>query len=283
MKNKKNLNFRKILNLVINLFAGKNKKSFSSLIYHITETYEKDGLINHEEKHMFRNMVNFSDKKVSTIMVPSSDIICISEDISLNEIKKIITEDEHTRIPVYRDNIDHIVGFIHSKDLAKFLCNYNLDFDIKKIMRKILFVPHSMKLLEVFLRMRSSQVHIAIILDEFGGVDGLVTIENLLEQIVGQIDDEHDTELESSYFQIKKIDDFTYRFGGRVAVKKFEEIFNLKFEDCNAETVGGLSMFIFKNIPKIGDKIEKNNLIFKIIDSDQRIVKIIEISKKDEF
>ncbi|MFM6973127.1 MAG: CBS domain-containing protein, partial [Alphaproteobacteria bacterium] len=121
MKNKKKLNFRKILNLVINLFAGKNKKSFSSLIYHITETYEKDGLINHEEKHMFRNMVNFGDKKVSTIMVPSSDIICISEDISLNEIKKIITEDEHTRIPVYRDNIDHIVGFIHSQDLAKFL------------------------------------------------------------------------------------------------------------------------------------------------------------------
>lgn len=283
MKNKNNLNFRKILNLVINLFAGKNKKSFSSLIYHITETYEKDGLINHEEKHMFRNMVNFSDKKVSTIMVPSSDIICISEDISLNKIKKIITEDEHTRIPVYRDNIDHIVGFIHSKDLAKFFCNHDLDFDIKKIMRKILFVPHSMKLLEVLLRMRSSRVHIAIILDEFGGVDGLVTIENLLEQIVGQIDDEHDTELESSYFQIKKIDDSTYRFGGRVSIKKFEEIFNLKFEDCHAETVGGLAMFVFRNIPKIGDKIERNNLIFKIIDSDQRIVKTIEIAVAKEI
>ena len=283
MKNKKNLSFKKILHLVFNLFAGKNKKSFSSLIYHITETYEKDGLINNEEKNMFRNMVSFNDKKVSTIMVPSSDIICIREDISFEEIKKIITEDEHTRIPVYRDNIDHIIGFIHSKDLAKFFCNYGGDFDIKKIIRKILFIPHSMKLLEVLLKMRSSRVHIAIILDEFGGVDGLVTIENLLEQIVGQIDDEHDTELESSYFQIKKINDSTYRFGGRVSIKKFEEVFNLKFEDCNAETVGGLAMYIFKNIPKIGDKIEKNGLTFKVIDSDQRIVKTIEISIREEI
>jgi len=283
MKHKKNLTFKKIINLIFNLFGAKNKKSFSSLIYHITETYEKERLINHEEKHMFRNMVNFSDKKVSTIMVPSSDIICISENISLNEIKKIITEDEHTRIPVYRDTIDHIIGFIHSKDLAKFFCTNVADFDITKILRKILFVPHSIKLLDVLLRMRSSRVHIAIILDEFGGVDGLVTIENLLEQIVGQIDDEHDTELESSYFQVKKINDQTHRFGGRVPIKKFEEIYNYIFEDCNAETVGGLAMFLFKNVPRIGDKIEKNNLIFKIIDSDQRIVKTIEITSTQEL
>lgn len=277
MKSDKSFNFKKLINLFFNLLGKKNKKSFSSIINHITETYESEGLISSEEKKMFRNMVNFGDKKINTAMTPRSDIIAIRENISLQEIKKIITEDEHTRIPVYRDNIDHIVGFIHSKDLAKFLCDPQNNFEINKIIRKILFIPRSAKLLEVLLKMRSAQVHIAIVLDEFGAVDGLVTIENLLEQIVGQIEDEHDIPLESSFFQIKKVDDSTYQFGGRVEIKKFEEIFNVKFDDCEAETVGGLTIYAFKNIPNIGDKIEKSQLIFRVIDGDKRMVKTVEI------
>ena len=270
-------NLKKLINFFFILFGKKNKKSFSSLINYITESYEKEGFITSEEKKMLKNIVNFGDKKINTIMVPRSDIIAIPENITLNEIKKIITEDEHTRIPVYKDNIDHIIGFIHSKDLAKFLCDTNGDFNLQKIIRKILFVPCSTKLLDALLRMRSSRVHIGIVLDEFGAVDGLVTIENLVEEIVGQIDDEHDVPLESSFFQIKKIDDKTYHFGGRVELKKFEEIFNIKFEDCIAETVGGLVLSTFKSIPKTGDKIEKSQLIFKVLDADKRMVKAIEV------
>jgi len=277
MKSYKNFSIKKLINLFFNLLGKKNKKSFSSIINHITETYENEGFITSEEKKMFRNMVNFGDKKINTTITPRSDIIAIREDSSLDEIKKIITDEEHTRIPVYRDNIDHIVGFIHSKDLAKFLCDSNNKFEIAKIIRKILFIPRSTKLLEALLKMRSARVHIAIVLDEFGAVDGLITIENLLEQIVGQIDDEHDIPLESSFFQIKKIDDATYQFGGRVEIKKFEDIFNIKFEDCDAETVGGLTIYAFKNIPNIGDKIEKSRLIFRVIDADKRIVKTVEI------
>jgi len=275
LRNKFNL--KKLINFFFILFGKKNKKSFSSLINYITESYEKEGFVTLEEKKMLKNIVNFGDKKINTIMVPRSDIIAIPENITLNEIKKIITEDEHTRIPVYKDNIDHIIGFIHSKDLAKFLCDTNGDFNLQKIIRKILFVPCSTKLLDALLKMRSSRVHIGIVLDEFGAVDGLVTIENLVEEIVGQIDDEHDVPLESSFFQIKKIDDKTYHFGGRVELKKFEEIFNIKFEDCIAETVGGLVLSAFKSIPKIGDKIEKSQLIFKVLDADKRMVKAIEV------
>ena len=277
MKSKTQNNFKKLINFFFILFGKKNKKSFSSLINYITESYEKEGLVTLEEKKMLKNIVNFGDKKINTIMVPRSDIIAIPENITLNEIKKIITEDEHTRIPVYKDNIDHIIGFIHSKDLAKFLCDTNSDFNLQKIIRKILFVPCSTKLLDALLRMRSSRVHIGIVLDEFGAVDGLVTIENIVEEIVGQIDDEHDVPLESSFFQIKKIDEKTYHFGGRVELKKFEEIFKIKFEDCIAETVGGLVLSTFKSIPKIGDKIEKSQLIFKVLDADKRMVKAIEV------
>jgi magnesium and cobalt transporter len=277
MKSKSQNNFKKLINFFFILLGKKNKKSFSSLINYITESYEKEGLVTSEEKKMLKNIVNFGDKKINTIMVPRSDIIAIPENITLNEIKKIITEDEHTRIPVYKDNIDHIVGFIHSKDLAKFLCDTNNNFNLQKIIRKILFMPCSTKLLDALLKMRSSRVHIGIVLDEFGAVDGLVTIENIVEEIVGQIDDEHDVPLESSFFQIKKIDEKTYHFGGRVELKKFEEIFKIKFEDCLAETVGGLVMATFKAVPKIGDKIEKSQLVFKVLDADKRMVKAVEV------
>ena len=283
MKSKSQNNFKKLINFFFILFGKKNKKSFSSLINYITESYEREGLVTSEEKKMLKNIVNFGDKKINTIMVPRSDIIAIPENITLNEIKKIITEDEHTRIPVYKDNIDHIVGFIHSKDLAKFLCDTNSDFNLQKIIRKILFMPCSTKLLDALLKMRSSRVHIGIVLDEFGAVDGLVTIENIVEEIVGQIDDEHDVPLESSFFQIKKIDEKTYHFGGRVELKKFEEIFKIKFEDCLAETVGGLVMATFKAVPKIGDKIEKSQLVFKVLDADKRMVKAVEVKALNHF
>ena len=283
MKSKSQNNFKKLINFFFILFGKKNKKSFSSLINYITESFEREGLVTSEEKKMLKNIVNFGDKKINTIMVPRSDIIAIPENITLNEIKKIITEDEHTRIPVYKDNIDHIVGFIHSKDLAKFLCDTNDDFNLQKIIRKILFMPCSTKLLDALLKMRSSRVHIGIVLDEFGAVDGLVTIENIVEEIVGQIDDEHDVPLESSFFQIKKIDEKTYHFGGRVELKKFEEIFKIKFEDCLAETVGGLVMATFKAVPKIGDKIEKSQLVFKVLDADKRMVKAVEVKALHPF
>lgn len=277
-KTSRKINYKKLINFVFSfLFGKKTKKSFSALINHITETYEKEGLITIEEKKMLRNVINFGDKKINTIMVPRTDIIAIKESIKFAEIKKIVTEDEHTRIPVYRDNIDHIIGFIHSKDLAKFLCNDGENFDIKKITRKIIFVPHSMKLIELLLKMRSTRVHIAIVLDEFGAVDGLVTIENLIEEIVGEIDDEHDTPLESSFFQIKKIDDKTYQFGGRVELKEFEEIFNVKYEDCSSETVGGITISAFNRIPRIGDKIEKSQFLFEVLDANERIVKTVKI------
>lgn len=278
MKDKK-INFKKIINVFLNFFGKKNKKSFALLINHITESYEKEALITLEEKKMFRNMVNFGDKKINTIMTPRADIIAINYDANLDTVKKIINENGHTRIPIYRDNIDHMIGFIHSKDLVRYLLISDNEFNIDKIMRKILFVPCSMKLLETLLRMRSSRVHIAVVLDEFGGVNGLVTIENIVEEIVGEINDEHDLPLESSFFQIKKIDHDTYHFGGRVALEKLEEIFDVKLEDCSAETVGGLAIYIFKTIPKIGDKIEKYQLIFKIIDSDKRIVKTVEVKR----
>lgn len=268
-----------LFSFFLNLFGKKTKKSFSSVISHLLDDYEKEGLLGVEEKKMFKNITSFGDKKVASIMTPRSDIIAVKQDATLEEVKKIITTDGHTRIPVFKDDIDEITGFIHSKDLAKFLCDGDEDFALTKILRKILFIPGSMKLTDVMLRMRMARVHVAIVLDEFGGVDGLVTIENLMEEIVGDIEDEHDLPSDSSFFRVKKINEKTFQFGGRVEIKQLEEVLQKKIRQKadDFQTVSGLAMSVFKRIPEIGEETKKYNLNFKIIDADSRMVKLVEI------
>jgi len=270
--------FKKIWQLLLNIFGTKTKKSFASVITHLTETYENEGLISSEEKKLFRNMVGFADKQINSIMTNRSDIIAIKQNASLEEIKNIINEDQHTRIPIYADTFDNIVGFIHSKDLAKFLSKKNDElFEINKIMRKILFFPCTMKLLDVLLLMRMARVHIGIVLDEFGGVDGLVTIENIVEEIVGQIEDEHDLPLESVFFQIKKITDGLFHIGGRVSLAKFSELVGITIEDEDHDTVAGMVISAFKRLPEINEEIERFGMIFKVIAIDNRTLKTIAV------
>jgi len=278
---KKKSRYKNLLNFFLNLLGKKTKKSFFSVISHLLEDYEKEGLINHEEKKMFKNIASFGDKKVLSIMTPRADIIAIPQDATLAEIKKTITTNGHTRIPVFKDNFDEITGFIHSKDLSKFLCDENSDFAVTKILRKILFIHGSMKLLDVMLRMRMARTHVAIVLDEFGGVDGFVTIENLMEEIVGDIEDEHDMPSDSSFFRIRKIDEKNFQFGGRVEIAKIEEVMQMKIRQNgdDFETVSGLAMSVFHGVPEIGEETKKYGINLKIIDADNRVVKLVEIEK----
>lgn len=274
----------KFFNFSVSFFGKKTKKSFSSVLIHLLEDYQKEGLISLEEKIMFKNIANFGDKKVYTVMTPRVDISSIRYNSSLEEIKKVVNEDGHTRIPVFKNNNDEIIGFIHTKDLARFLCQEDQDFNIDKILRRILFIPGSMKLRDVMLRMRIARVHMAIVLDEFGGIDGLVTIENVMEEIVGEIEDEHDIIEHDSFFTLRKIDDKTFHFGGRVEIVKAQELLKVKMVNDNDEyqTIGGLMMFLFNHVPEIGEEIERFGLNFRIIDADNRLVKLIEVKKTQE-
>lgn len=284
LPNKSQKKHKKLLSFFMNFFGKKTKKSFSTVIFHLLEDYEKEGLISVEERKMFKNMTSFGDKKVAAIMTPRSDIIAVKHNATLEDIKKIITQDGHTRLPVFKENFDEIIGFIHSKDLAKFLCEEHEEFVLTKILRKILFVPGSMRLLDLMLRMRTARTHVAIVLDEFGGVDGFITIENLMEEIVGNIEDEHDLPSDNSFFRIKKINNKTFQFGGRVEIEKLEEILqhSVKDDEMQFETVAGLIMQLFKRIPEIDEEIEKMGLKFKIIDADNRVIKLVEITILDQ-
>ena len=267
------------LSFLSNLLGKKTKKSFASAISYVVESYDNTGLISPEEKKMLKNVIAFGDKKVVSVMTPRSDIVSVNQEADLNEIKRVIASDGHTRIPVFKKDFDNIVGFIHSKDLAKFIGNSAEDFSLTKILRKILFVPGSMKLLDVLFRMRMAQVHVAIVLDEFGSADGLVTIENLVEEIVGDIEDEHDLPTEDAFSRVRKIGENKFEFGGRVEIEKFEEVLQRKIErdDNEFATVGGFVLTLFNQVPEIDQKIERNGLKIKIIDADERAVKLIEV------
>lgn len=266
------------LNFLLNLFGKKTKKSFASVMSHLLETYENAGLIPIEEKKMFKNMLAFGDKKVANVMVLRSDMIVVNNDAGREELNKIITTSDHSCIPVFKQDFDNIIGFIHSKDLAKF--SRDEDFALTSILRKILFVPGSMKLLDVMYRMRMARVKIAIVLDEFGGVDGMITIGNLMGEIVGEIEDEHDLPTEGTFFRIKKVAENKFQFGGRVEIEKLEEVLQRKVrhDSDTFQTVGGFAVTLFDQVPEIDQEIESEGLKIKIIDADERVVKLVEVT-----
>ncbi len=273
----------------INRILEKNKRPLLlKSLNKVIDDCHRNELITLEEKKMVKNIINIDDIKVGDVMTPRTDVVAVQQDSSLEEIKKLIIDSEHSRIPVFKRNLDSIVGFIHSKDLAKFIGSEKSselsDFKIHSIIRKILYVPHSMRIIDLLLKMRSSRVHIAIVLDEYGGTDGLVTIEDIVEEIVGEIEDEHDIPDDNIYLRIKKINDHILQVGGRVEIEKITNFLQdqISIEDIEGDfdTVGGLLFSIFKKVPEIGESYEDvSGLIFKILDADARSVKLVEIIK----
>ena len=275
--------------LLANTLLGKNKKpSLLNALNKAIDNCQKNKIITLEEKKMVKNIINIEDTKVGDVMTPRTDIVAVQYDANLGDIKKLIIESEHSRLPVFKRNLDNIVGFIHSKDLAKFIGYGDLSqlesFKIHSIIRKILYVPHSMRIIDLLLKMRSSRVHIAIVLDEYGGTDGLVSIEDIVEEIVGEIDDEHDIPDNNAYLGIKKINDNTLQVGGRVEIEKITEFLQdyLVIDDIEGDfdTVWGLIFSIFKKVPEVGESYNHHSgVTFTILGADARSVILTEITK----
>jgi magnesium and cobalt transporter len=270
-----------IISWLLNLINKKTRKTFLIIINNLLNSYRNQGVITFEEQQLFVKLATLSEKKIGTLMTSRNDIIAVSANENINNIKKNIVEKGHSRIPVFKENIDEIIGFIHSKDLIQFLSVDVKDFKISKILRKILFVPATIKPIDLLLKMRIARTHMAVVLDEFGAVDGLITIENIMEEIVGNIDDEHDLPSDNSFFRIKKKSEDSFEFGARVAITKIEEIFDIKLSNLedNFETIGGFALAVFKKIPETGEELEFKNLKIKIIEGNKRVLKIISIDK----
>ena len=231
------------------------------------------------EKNLIKNILNLNEKSVEDVMVTRAEIISIEKKKTIKEILSVIKNESHSRMPVYDQNLDNVLGFLHIKDVIKNINNKN--FIINDILREVLYVAPKSPILELLKRMRSSRIHMGLVVDEFGGVDGLVTIEDLVEEIVGEIEDEHDAE--DDEVKIKRINDRTIIVDAAYKIIELEDLFQLKIKEAKEEeidTVGGLVSYVASKVPNTNEVFVFNNqLKFKILEADERKVITLEIKK----
>ncbi|MCH2037855.1 MAG: hemolysin family protein [Rickettsiales bacterium] len=236
-----------------------------------------------DEREMLSNVLGFHELKFNDVMIPRPDIVAVADDITLDDIKTLLNDKEHTRIPVYHENMDNITGFIHIKDIIPYL-GTNKTFSVQSIIRKALFVPPSMKIIDLLKKMKNSRVHIALVMDEYGGTDGLVTIEDLVEEIVGEIKDEHDT-LDTD--EVRIIQENLIEVNARTKVTVLEKTLDMPLisdeQRDEFDTVGGLIFEIAGRVPEKSEKIKhSDDIMFEIVEADPRRVTLVRVHKNTE-
>ncbi|MEQ1704975.1 MAG: hemolysin family protein [Rickettsiales bacterium] len=261
--------------------GAKNDASLKETIEEIIEEHngEAEDRLEPEERVMLHNVLNLGDTRVNDIMVPRTDISAVPVDITLMELKAHILEQQHTRIPVYDETLDKVLGFIHVKDLMPMLGGEK-EYNLRQVVRDILFVPPSMKIMDLLLKMRNAGSHMAIVVDEYGGTDGLVTMENLFEEIVGDIQDEHDDEEDED--KITRVTPNIFEVNARIRIEKLEKELGLDLvseeKENEFDTLGGLIFFQLGRVPARGESVRHiSGVRFEILEADPRSIKKVRI------
>ena len=239
---------------------------------------KKTGTIDESESEMIENIFEWDDTVVSEIMTHRTEIIAINIESTKNEVINIVAKERFTRFPIYEDNIDNIVGTIHSKDLLAYLDNMNKqEFDLKKLVRKAMFIPERKIVSELFVEMKQTKQHIAIVIDEFGGTAGIVTMEDILEQIVGNIFDEYDDNIE----EIKHLGEGIYEIDGLSSLENVEDILMIDLPYDDYDTLSGFMIGKLQRLPRKGEKPEIifNGYSFKAIDLDTKVINRVLVTK----
>ncbi len=237
----------------------------------IVNEAEEDGTLKEEESNLIKSAIEFDDLEVKDILLPRINIVAVSSEATKEEIKRIFERERYSRLPVYNGNIDSIVGIVHEKDFYRVL--NKKEFDLKSIMQDVIYVVEHTKISVLLKKLQSKKVHMAIVLDEYGGTLGLVTVEDIIEELVGEIYDEHDEEV----VEIKRNEDGTYLVSGATGIIDFFEEFEL-FEDeeqFDANSVSGWITEYLGEIPLTGRKFEYKNLSVKITKTTRK--KVLEI------
>jgi putative hemolysin len=241
------------------------------------EQHKTDGALDEEEQEMIENVLELRSSTADEIMTPRTDIVAAEVNSDLQQVLQIITSGGHTRIPVYEDNIDNIVGLIYAKDLLAEIGKDPVDFKLREKMRKVYFVPESKSLRALLHEFQNQKLHIAIVLDEYGGTAGIVTLEDILEELVGEITDEYE---ETPAEPIKKIDQNTIEADARTYIDDLNDQCDLNLpEDDDYETIGGFVFSRLGYIPKVNESFDYGNLKFTIASAEARKIKRIRIQK----
>ena len=261
---------------LVTLFV-RNKDSTPSVteeeIKMLVQISEDEGVIGKNEKEMVHRSLEFDDIVVNEILRPRPDMIAVDINQSISEIKDIFLKEHISRLPVYERNIDNVIGILSERDFLTAYIQEGENFDIKSLLRHPLFVVESMKISSLLPELQKQKVHMAIVIDEFGGTSGLVTLEDLLEEIVGEIWDEHDV----SVNQVKQVGPSSYIFDADYPVDDFAQFVNIKPPVTTNHTLGGWLIEEFQRIPKEGEKFSYQDLSIVIEKAEEKRVRLVHL------
>jgi putative hemolysin len=281
------LPFVKILTVSTNLFGRVLNLDIDSNEEEVTEEEirmmidvgEENGVLNETEKEMIDGIFEFDNTLAKEIMTPRTNVFTININTPIRELMNEIIEEQYSRIPVYEEETDNIIGILFMKDLFKVMNNEDFDkINIKDILRPAYFVPETKNIDKLFRELQKSKNHIAILIDEYGGFSGIVTIEDLIEEVMGNIFDEYDEDYDTSEY-IQKIDSTTYMVSGMVSIDEINEKLDLKLPSEHYDTVGGFVVDLKGSIPKEDEEhiVEYENLTFKVEKIDEKRIELIKV------
>ena len=253
-----------------------NAEDFQALM----EVGEAEGIIEEKEREMIETLVEFSDTRAGEIMTPRTDICGIPVESTVKDARELIIEEKYSRLPVYRETIDNIEGMIYVRDLLQSWSEGKEDQPVSEILRDAFFVPETKTAAELLKAMQANHVQIAIVIDEYGGVAGLVTVEDILEEIVGEIEDE-DTEQEE-IIEIIDGGDGYWDVIGSAEIDNIERLFGLDLEDEDYTTIAGLVTSEAGYVPKEGEKLHLRGLAVEIIKADEKKIHLLRLRKADD-
>ncbi len=235
----------------------------------------REGLLGRDERGMIKRLIDFHDTQASSIMTPRTEIVAVEAGASLKDIEELTASEGHSRVPVYERNLDNIVGMLYAKDVLLHLANGRESFDVRKIMRVPIFVPETKRIVDLLRELKAKKVHIAVVLDEYGGTSGLVSIEDILEEIVGEIEDEYEP---SSPEPLVRLDAYTVEVDAKVRVEQLADELNVRLSnDQDVDTVGGLVFSLLGYVPQKGQEVEYERLRFTVLETERRTINRLKV------
>ncbi len=240
------------------------------------EAGEQEGLIEREERRLIESIVDFGDTLVREVMTPRPDIVAISVEATLAEVRQVFVEQQYSRVPVYRESLDHIVGFLYVKDLIRLPELQPTERVVQQLLRPAYYVPETKKVSELLKEFQRQQVQSAVVVDEYGGTAGLVTIEDLLEEIVGEIRDEYDVELEP----VQQEADGVFVFSGNVPIEELNERLGVSIPREGFSTIGGFLLAQLGRVPAVSEQFDIDGLHVEVLEAERRRVTRVRIRHK---
>jgi putative hemolysin len=240
------------------------------------EAGEQEGLIEREERRLIESIVDFGDTLVREVMTPRPDIVAIPTDATLAEVRHLFAEQQYSRVPVFRESLDHIVGFVYVKDLIRLSEMPKAERVVPQLLRPAYYVPETKKVSELLKEFQRQQVQSAIVVDEYGGTAGLVTIEDLLEEIVGEIRDEYDVELEPVQQEAEGV----FVFSGNVPIEELNERLGVSISREGFSTIGGYLLAELGRVPTVGEQFDIDGLHVEVLEAERRRVTRVRIRRR---